>query len=249
MDQSSGRERRAPILARSRWMQAAQRGAMAQRPGLTVSMAVPIRPLREEIVSALIQGGAAVASAVGLVYLVTRAWPQHNAVSLAAIVVYCASMFVAFLASSFYHGLQQKRIKPILRAIDQCTIFLFIAGTYTPFALLSLRHHTGGILLASIWTLAIGGIVLRLTNAPIFHRATIPLYLATGWLCLGWGIPLYQTVGTVPISLMFAGGLCYTGGLLFYRCDRLPFSTPMWHLCVVAGSASFFLAISRVLQI
>ena len=70
-----------------------------------------------------------------------------------------------------------------------------------------------------------------------------------GWLCLGWIVPLHQTVGIMPISLMFAGGLCYSGGLLFYRWERLPFSTPMWHLCVVAGSASFFLAISRVLQI
>jgi hemolysin III len=211
-------------------------------------MAAPIRPLREEIASALIQGSAAVASAVGVVYLVRRAWRQRDALELAAIVVYGASMFVAFAASSLYHGVLRARIKPVLRAIDQCTIFLFIAGTYTPFALLPLRHHAGGILLASIWTLAIAGIVLRLTNDPLFQRAAIPLYLATGWLCLGWGMPIYQTVGSVPISLIFAGGFSYTGGLLFYRSDHLPFSTPMWHLCVVAGSASFFLAISRVLQ-
>ncbi len=197
----------------------------------------------------MIQGGAAAASAMGLVYLVSRAWRQQDALGVAAIVVYGASMIVAFAASSLYHGVQQARIKPVLRAIDQCTIFLFIAGTYTPFALLPLRHHAGGILLASIWTLAIAGIVLRLTNDPLFRRAAIPLYLATGWLCLGWGMPIYQTVGIVPISLIFAGGFSYTGGLLFYRSDRLPFSTPMWHLCVVAGSASFFLAISRVLQI
>jgi hemolysin III len=212
-------------------------------------MAAPIRPLREEIASALIQGSAAVASAVGVVYLVRRAWRQRDALELAAIVVYGASMFVAFAASSLYHGVLRARIKPVLRAIDQCTIFLFIAGTYTPFALLPLRHHAGGILLASIWTLAIAGIVLRLVNDPLFRRVAIPLYLATGWLCLGWGMPLCQTVGIVPISLICAGGLCYTGGLLFYRWDRLPFSTPMWHLCVVAGSAWFFFAISRVLQI
>jgi hemolysin III len=221
---------------------------MAQTLGRTVSTTVPIRPFREEIASALIQGGGAAASAVGLVYLVTRAWWQQDALGLAAIVVYGASMFVAFAASSLYHGVQQVRIKPVLRTIDQCTIFLFIAGTYTPFALLPLRHHAGWTLLASIWTLAIAGIVLRLTNDPLFQRVPIPLYLATGWLCLVWGMPIYQTVGIVPISLIFAGGLCYTGGLLFYRWDRLPFSTPLWHLCVVTGSASFFLAISRVLH-
>jgi hemolysin III len=232
-----------------RRIDAEQSCAMVQTLGRTVSTAAPIRPFREEIASALIQGSAAVASAVSFVYLVTRAWRQQNALGLAAIVVYGASMFVAFLASSLYHGVQQARIKPVLRAIDQCTIFLFIAGTYTPFALLPLRHHAGGILLASIWTLAIAGIVLRLVNDPLFRRVAIPLYLATGWLCLGWGMPLCQTVGIVPISLVCAGGLCYTGGLLFYRWDRLPFSTPMWHLCVVAGSAWFFFAISRVLQI
>jgi hemolysin III len=214
----------------------------------TVSPAARLRPPREEIASALIQGGGAVASAVGLVYLVTRAWRQQNAQELAAIVVYGASMFVAFLASALYHGARQQRIKPVLRAIDHCTIFLFIAGTYTPVALLPLRQHAGGILLASIWTLAIAGIVLRLLSERLFRRIAVVLYLAMGWLCLGWIMPLYEMVGIIPISLMFAGGLSYTGGLLFYRWDRLPLGTPMWHLCVVAGSAFFFLAITRFLQ-
>jgi hemolysin III len=212
-----------------------------------VSRAAHVRPLREEIASSLIQGGAAVASAVGLVYLVTRAWRQQHAAGLAAIVVYGASMVVAFLISALYHGVQHARIKPVLRAADHCTIFIFIAGTYTPVALLPLRQHAGGILLVSIWILAIGGIVLRLMNERFFRRVAILLYLAMGWLCLGWIVPLYQTVGIMPISLMFAGGLGYSGGLVFYRWERLPFSTPMWHLCVVAGSAAFFFAITGFL--
>jgi hemolysin III len=214
----------------------------------TARAAARIRPLQEEIASALIQGGAAVASAVGLVYLVTRGWRQQTAVGLAAIVVYGASMFLAFLISALYHGVQHGRIKSILRAADHCTIFLFIAGTYTPVALLPLRQHAGGMLLLSIWTLAIAGIVLRLINEQFFRRVAVLLYLVMGWLCLGWAVPLYQMVGATAISLMFAGGLSYTGGLLFYHGNRLPYSTPMWHLCVVAGSASFFLAISRFLQ-
>jgi len=213
-----------------------------------MSAAAQIRPVREEIASALIQGSAAAASAVGLVYLATRLWRQQDALGFAAIVVYGASMFTAFLASALYHGVQQKRIKRVLQVIDHCTIFLFIAGTYTPVALLPLRHHAGGILLASIWTLAVAGIVLRLMNEPYFRRIAVPLYLAMGWLCLGWSMPLYQMVEAVPMLLILAGGLSYTGGLLFYRWDRLPFSTPMWHLCVVAGSTSFFFAITRCLQ-
>jgi hemolysin III len=213
-----------------------------------VSAAARIRPLREEIASALIQGGGAAASAVGLVYLATRAWREPHALGLVAIVVYGASMFGAFLVSALYHGVQHGRIKPVLRAMDHCTIFVFIAGTYTPVALLPLRQYSGGTLLVSIWTLGIAGIALRLTNERFFRRVAVLLYLAMGWLCVGWVVPLYRTVGLMPISLMFAGGLSYTGGLLFYRSERLPFSTPMWHLCVVIGSAAFFLAISRFLQ-
>jgi hemolysin III len=213
-----------------------------------VSTAAHVRPLREEIASALIQGGGAAASAVGLVYLATRAWRQQSALGLAAIVIYGASMFVAFLISAFYHGVQHERIKPVLRAVDHCTIFIFIAGTYTPVALLPLRQHAGGMLLVSIWTLAIAGIALRLMNEQFFRRVAVLLYLAMGWLCVGWVVPLCQMVGIMPSSLMFAGGVCYTGGLLFYRWEHLPFSTPMWHLCVVVGSAAFFLAITRFLQ-
>jgi hemolysin III len=209
-------------------------------------MKVQVRPLREEIASAAIQGSAAAASAAGLVYLLALAWPRQTAPARAAVVVYGASMIIAFLASALYHGVQHARIKPVLREIDHCAIFLFIAGTYTPVALLPLRHHAGGILLASIWGVAIAGIVLRLTNGRAFRRVSVALYLAMGWLCLGWSIPLYETVQTPAILLMVAGGLSYTGGLLFYRW-RFPFSNPLWHLCVVAGSTWFFFAITFVL--
>ena len=94
-------------------------------------MTVQSRPLSEEFASAAIQGSAAAASGVGLAYLVTRTAPRHDAATLAAVIVYGASMTIAFLASALYHGVQHPRIKPVLQRIDHCTIFLFIAGTYT----------------------------------------------------------------------------------------------------------------------
>lgn len=128
-----------------------------------------VRPLLEEVASAVIQGGAAAASAFGLVYLVTRAWPQQNMLTLAAIVVYGGSMFIAFVTSAIYHGVQHRRIKALFQKIDQCTIFLFVAGTYTPFALLPFRHHAGVTLLTLIQTVAIAGIILRLTRESFFN--------------------------------------------------------------------------------
>src|ERR1019366_6426696 len=121
--------------------------------------------------------------------------------------VYGASVFIAFLTSAIYHGVQHQAIKAVFRKMDHCTIFLFVAGTYTPIASLPLQHHAGEMLLALIWTLAIAGIVLRLMNEPLFHRVAVPLYLAMGWLCLGWSMPLYQTVGTEPLLLIIAGGI------------------------------------------
>ncbi len=83
---------------------------------------------------------------------------------------------------------------------------------------------------------------------PLYDRVAVPLYLTMGWLCLGWSMPLYQTVGTAPILLMIAGAISYTVGLLFYRERDLAYSNPMWHLCVVAGSTAFFVAIIHLLR-
>jgi hemolysin III len=207
------------------------------------------RPLREEIASAAIQGSAAVASAAGMVYLVMLAWPRQDALGLAAVIVYGASMVLCFLASALYHGVQHRRLKPILQKIDHCTIFLFIAGTYTPITMLPLRHHAGAFLLASIWSLAVVGIVLRLGYQRAYRSVAVPLYFAMGWLNLSWTVPLYYEVGPVPILLIIAGGLSYSGGLLFFRWHSLPFSNPLWHLCVVAGSAWFFVLITRLLSV
>lgn len=208
------------------------------------SMATQIRPAHEEMTSAAILGAAATASIVGLAYLTTRATPALGALALTSLSVYGASLVAAFATSALYHGAQCGRWRSIFQKIDHCTIFLLIAGTYTPVAMLPLRHHGGGVLLLSIWTLALGGVGLRLFGARLYDRVAVLLYLALGWLCLAWSVPLYQTVATIPILLMLAGALSYTGGLLFYRWHRLPFSNSIWHLCVVAGSAWFFIAIT-----
>jgi hemolysin III len=204
-----------------------------------------VRPLREEIVSATIQGAAALASAWVLASLVARAEPRHDSAVVAALVVYGVSMLLAFVVSALYHAVQRARTRSVLQQIDHCTIFLLIAGTYSPVAMLPLRQHGGPLLLALIWVLAIAGITLRLGNGPLYERMAIPLYLVMGWLGLAWSVPLYREIGGTLILLMLAGGLSYSGGLLLYRWHRLPFSNCLWHLSVVAGSACFFVAISR----
>ncbi|HEX4585018.1 MAG TPA: hemolysin III family protein [Burkholderiaceae bacterium] len=203
-----------------------------------------VRPLREEIASATIQGCAALASVVGLATLVGRAAPRHDPAVVAALVVYGASMFLAFLMSALYHATQGARTRSVLQQLDHCTIFLLIAGTYSPVAMLPLRHHGGPAVLVVIWVLAFAGIALRLGSGALYERIAIPLYLVMGWMGLAWGVPLYREIGDAPMLLMLAGGLSYTGGLWLYHWHRLPFSNCLWHLSVVAGSVWFFVAIS-----
>src|SRR5579875_1943196 len=222
-------------------MSASEDGAM--RRERADALETRARTLTEEFTSAAIQGSAA-ASVVGLAYLVLRAWPRQSALHLVAVLVYGTSMILAFLASALYHGSRHARRKPIFRALDHCMIFFFIAGTYTPVTILALWLHAGWELLATTWAIAITGAVLRILRGPRFHRIALPLYLAMGWLVLAWSGALYEAVGLVPVLLFAAGGLAYTGGLLFYRWERLPFNNPLWHLCVVIGSGCFFIAIA-----
>ena len=212
------------------------------KTGLDTSVAT--RPLSEELTSAAIQGTAATASVAGLILLITRALSQEGVLPLIGALVYGASLIVAFAASALYHGVPQPRLKRIFRTVDHCTIFLLIAGTYTPITLVTLRQHSGWLLLISIWALAITGVVLRLVKGPRFHRVAVPLYITMGWLSIAWGKALYDAAGFGTIALVIGGGVAYTGGLLFYRWTGLRFSNPLWHLCVVTGSVCFFLAIS-----
>jgi len=202
------------------------------------------RSLSEEIVSSVIQGSAAAGGVAALILLVTRAWPQANVMPLIGALVYGATLIIAFTASALYHGIPEPRLKRVFRTVDHCTIFLLIAGTYTPITLVTLWHRSGWLLLLCVWSMAITGIVLRLVRGARFHQIAIPLYLAMGWISVAWAKALYDATGLGAVLLILAGGIAYTGGLIFYRWNGLPFNNAIWHLCVVAGSTCFFLTIS-----
>jgi hemolysin III len=214
---------------------------------LTRALPAAGRPLHEELVSAALQGCAALASIAGLVLLLRQAGPA-GPVPIVGAAIYGASLILAYAASAAYHGIPEPRLKRLFRTLDHCTIFFLIAGTYTPIALVALSREHGWLLLALIWPLAILGVALRLAQGPRFHRVAIALYLAMGWLGIAWGKALYDAAGVVPVLLIVLGGCAYTGGLVFYRWDRLRFNVALWHVSVVTGSALHFLAVARCLS-
>jgi hemolysin III len=166
--------------------------------------------------------------------------------AIASVAVYGATMVLAFLSSTLYHGIGtwHARAARFLRTADHCTIYLLIAGTYTPIALLVLQDAVGWTLLITVWTLALAGVVLRIVWPGQLVKLRVGLYLILGWLVVAWAWPVVEGLGPTGTFLMAGGGLAYSLGVIFYRWHRLPFHGPIWHLFVVTGSACHFAAIA-----
>ena len=199
-----------------------------------------------EIANTLIQGVGTLLSIVGLVVLVHLSVLHGGALAIASTAVYGGTLVLAFLSSTLYHGIGSwyARAETILRTADHCTIFLLIAGTYTPIALLVLDRALGWMLLAVVWTVAVTGIVLRIAWPRRLLKLRVGLYLILGWLVVAWGGPVVEGLGFMGTGLLALGGLAYSVGVIVYRWRSLPFNRPIWHLFVVAGSACHFAAIA-----
>lgn len=208
---------------------------------------VRAQTLGEEVMNSLTHGAGALLVVIGAVV----AWPfapagdQHfNGESGWGLVVYLTTMIALYAISALYHGLPPGRGKAVFMKLDYCAIYLFIAGTYTPFALGVLSGHGGTLLLVAIWGLAALGVVLQLLGKLAHPLVSTGLYLAMGWAVLAVAKPLIDLVPTAGLIWLLIGGLCYTGGVAFFLLDsKLKFAHSVWHLFVLAGSACHFVAI------
>lgn len=206
--------------------------------------------LNEEIANTAIQATGTLFSVVGLVALVHLATLQGGTLPVASAAIYGATLVLAFLCSTLYHGVcisrrsREAKIRRFLRTIDHCAIYLLIAGTYTPIALLVLGDRSGWLLAATVWGLALTGAVLRIVWSHRFLKLRIGLYIALGWLVLLWGKPVFDGIGSQGTNLLVAGGVAYTSGVAFYLWRGLPFNEAVWHMFVILGSACFFAAIA-----
>jgi hemolysin III len=198
----------------------------------------------EEVANSVTHGLGAALAVAGMAVLVTFAARHGNAWHVVGSSVFGATLVVMYVVSTLYHGLPLPRVKRVLRILDHSAIFLLIAGTYTPFALVSLRGPWGWSLLGVIWSVAVAGIALRLRSAG--RRRAVPavaLYVIMGWAAVAAAGPLIDSVAPGGLLLLVAGGLAYTGGLVFYAWRRLPYNHAIWHVFVLAGSVAHYLAV------
>jgi hemolysin III len=198
---------------------------------------------REELANSLTHGLGAGLSVVGLVLLVLCAARTGDPWVIISVALYGTSLVVLYTASTLYHAVRGARGKTRLRRLDHAAIFLLIAGTYTPFLLISLRGPWGWSLFGVIWGLALLGMFMKVWWTGRHHRLSTALYLAMGWMVVVAIKPLLAHVPGGALALLLAGGLCYTVGTVFYQWRGLPYHHAIWHLWVLAGSICHWAAV------
>jgi hemolysin III len=179
----------------------------------------------------------------GVVVLAVFATHHGDAWHVVGCSVFGATLVLLYAASTLYHGVRDPRLKAALRLVDHASIFLLIAGTYTPITLVNLRGPWGWSLLAAIWLLAVVGIVLRVAVRDVPRSVMVGLYIGMGWAAIVASDPMLSHVAAGGLVLLLCGGIAYTAGVGFYLWRRLPYHHAIWHFFVLAGSVLHFFAV------
>ncbi|MGE0641665.1 MAG: hemolysin III family protein [Thermoanaerobaculia bacterium] len=207
------------------------------------SIELPRYSAGEELAHSVSHGIGILLSIAALAILVAHAALRGTAWEVTAAAIFGTTLILMYVASTLYHAIPFARAKRVLRILDHASIYLLIAGTYTPFALGPLRGPWGWSLLALVWSGALAGVLfksLAIGRAPI---ASVVIYVALGWSAVLVFGPLSRALPVTGLALVVGGGLCYTLGLTFYAWKSLRFHHAIWHLFVLAGSILHFFAV------
>lgn len=199
--------------------------------------------LGEEIANSITHGIGALLSLAGLIILIIFSALKGSPLQTFSVIVYGTSLFLLYLASTLYHSIQHKKAKQILEIIDHSSIYLLIAGTYTPFTLVTLNGKIGWTIFITVWILALVGIILKPFFIKKFRILSTLLYIAMGWMIIFAIKPLIANLPAGGIRWLVVGGLLYTIGAVFYIWRKIPYGHMIWHLFVLGGSISHFIAV------
>jgi hemolysin III len=198
----------------------------------------------EELANSLSHGFGLLAAVASMPILLYTSALHGTASSIIGASVFSATMVLLYFASALYHALPHGRAKRILVRVDHGAIYLFIAGSYTPFTLGVLYGAWGWTLLGLVWGIAVTGVLLKAFDRLRHPWWSTGLYLTMGWLAVIAAVPLAERMAATGLALLIAGGLCYTAGVAFFATDsKLKFGHFVWHLFVVAGSVCHFFAV------
>lgn len=198
----------------------------------------------EERLNTFSHGITALAAIGGFVVLIVFGAISEKNWTLFSAIIYGLSLVILYGSSATYHGVKKVSLKEKLRIIDHSSIFLLIAGTYTPILLITIGGTTGWVFFGLQWGLAITGIILKVFYTGKYGIASLLMYVVMGWMILIKAGLLYSNVEPTGFWLIISGGLAYSSGIVFYSLDhKIPFGHFIWHLFVIAGSVLHYLAI------
>lgn len=186
-----------------------------------------------------IGAGLAVAGAIYLIVASTRGTAWH----VVSCIIFSITLVLVYICSTLYHSLVRTRARHVLHILDHAAIYLLIAGTYTPFTLVTLRGPVGWTLFVVVWTLAIAGVIFKSFAVGRFQVASALVYLFQGWFVAFAALPLWHALGWHGMLWLGSGGVAYTLGIIFFALDRLRYFHAVWHLFVLAGSVAHYFAI------
>jgi len=204
--------------------------------------------LREELANAASHGVGCLLALAATPVLADQVDAARHPMRHLGVSVFIGTMVLMYLVSTIYHALPVGQPKRLLRKCDHAVIFIFIAGSYSPFALGQIQRGEGWQMLAAVWGIALFGVALKLSDRlrhPVFSTA---LYLAFGWMVVVVARPMLDSLPPLGLQLLVAGGVAYSLGSLFFLLDRrMPYSHLVWHLFVITGSTCHFLAVQQVI--
>ncbi|MCR4955269.1 MAG: hemolysin III family protein [Lachnospiraceae bacterium] len=205
---------------------------------------IPTYTFGEELINTISHGLGAILGVAALTLCLVRSVFHQSGYAVASSIVFGLSLIILYSMSAIYHGVRPSIVKRILRICDHCTIFLLIAGSYTPFTLITLRGPVGWTLFGIIWTMAIVGIILNVIDLERFKKLSMGCYLVMGW-CVVFTFPtLVANLSSTGLKLLIAGGIAYTvGAVIFGIGSKVKYMHSLWHFFVLAGSILHFLCI------
>lgn len=196
-----------------------------------------------EVLNAVTHGVGFGLSIAGLVILVIKGVRTGSALEVVSYAIYGSTLILLYLCSTLYHSLTFTRARKVFKIFDHSSIFLLIAGTYTPYTLITIGGAFGWTIFGIVWGIAVLGIIYKAIWINKYQKYSTMLYIAMGWICIIAIRSLYRGLGASGMTLMFTGGISFTIGAIFYRMKNVKFMHVLWHLFVLAGTLLMYFSI------
>jgi hemolysin III len=202
--------------------------------------------VKEELSNTVTHSIGFILSIIGAIVVIVNACLKSGSFTyVVSSVIFGLSLMLMYSSSALFHGIKNNQLKRIFQKLDHCAIYILIAGSYTPFTLITLRENSGINLFIFIWTLALIGVLIEKFPFKNSFFVSMVLYIVMGWAILGFFQPLYSIIHINGLILLILGGLFYTFGIIFFAWHRIPFNHTIWHLFVLGGSVCHYISIIK----